>query len=117
MGRRRLTRASHASVLAALVVTTAVVAVFDRVFGFPPLVLFAVPIAVAAALNGPSLVVIAVIATAFVGDFFFVVPIHETTVHAEGRRLLLSFGLAAVIAILTVRHGRHTRGHVQTHNR
>jgi K+-sensing histidine kinase KdpD len=106
MGRQRLTLVSHAGVLAALVVTTAIVAVCDRVFGFPPLVLFAVPIAAAAAVNGPSLVVLAVIASAFVGDFFFVAPIHETTVHAEGRRLLLSLGLAAIIAILTVRRGR-----------
>jgi len=117
MGRERLTLASHARVLAALMVTTAIVAVCDRVFGFPPLVLFAVPIAVAAAVNGPSLVVIAVIASAFVGDFFFVVPIHETTVHAEGLRLLLSFGLAAIIAILTVRRGRYTQGHVRAHDR
>jgi len=110
MGRKRLTLGSHARVLAALVVTTVIVALCDRAFGFPPLVLFAAPIAVAAAVNGRSVVVIAVIATAVVGDFFFVEPVYRITVHAQGFALLLYFGLAAVITALSSRGVWHQRG-------
>ena len=96
----------YAGVLAAFVVTTIVVVACERLFGFPPLVLFAAPIAVALALDGLSLVVIAVIAGALIGDFFFVKPVHHVTVHAQGFRLLMSFGLGTLIAAISMRRIR-----------
>ena len=104
MVRWIVTPTPYVGVFAALVATTIIVAVFERLFGFPPLVLFAAPIALAVAVDGLSLVVIAVVAAALIGDFLFVAPVHQVTVHAQGLRLLAYFGLGAVIAAIAARH-------------
>ena len=103
MVRQRTTPTPHAGVLAALVATTIIVAVCERLFGFAPLVLFAAPIALAVAVDGLSLVVIAVVASALIADFLFVEPVHQVTVHAQGLRLSVYFGLCAVIAAILAR--------------
>jgi Domain of unknown function (DUF4118) len=103
MARRIVTPTPYAGVLAALVVAASVVAMCERLFGFPALVLFALPIALAVAVDGLSLTVIAVTTAALIGDFLFVEPVHQVTVHAQGLRLLMYFGLGAVIATLSTR--------------
>ncbi|MGE3706398.1 MAG: DUF4118 domain-containing protein [Vicinamibacterales bacterium] len=87
-----------ALVVATLAATAMTVVLVDRLFGFPPLLLLAVPIAMALAVDGMAVVIFSVAATAIVGDFFFVEPVHRVTVHAEGLRLLATLAVTAAVA-------------------
>lgn len=71
------------------------VAVFQRLLGFPPLILFVVPLAIVFRVSGFGAALAAAVAGAVVGDYFFVAPLGRVTVHAEGLRLLLLLLLAA----------------------
>jgi K+-sensing histidine kinase KdpD len=72
------------------------VALFQRVLGLPPLTLFVVPPLIVFRASGFGAAVVAALIAAVVGDFFFVAPVGQITVHAEGKRLLalLLFGTA-----------------------
>jgi hypothetical protein len=65
------------------------VAVLQTMLGWSPLILFVVTPAVVFRVSGFGAAVVAAIVAAVVGDFFFVAPVGQITVHAEGRRLLL----------------------------
>lgn len=72
------------------------VALFQRVLGLPPLILFVVPSVLVFRAYGFGAAVVAALIAAVVGDYFFVTPVGQITVHAEGKRLLvlLLFGTA-----------------------
>ena len=72
------------------------VALFQRALGLPPLILFVVPPAIAFRTSRFGAAVCAALIAAVVGDYFFVTPVGQITVQAEGKRLLalLLFGTA-----------------------
>jgi K+-sensing histidine kinase KdpD len=78
------------------------VAVFQTLLGWSPLILFVVPSVVVFRVSGFTAAVVAAVVGAVVGDFFFVAPVGQITVHAEGRRLLLLllFGTALLPFVL-----------------
>jgi K+-sensing histidine kinase KdpD len=82
-------------IVASVAATAAAIAVFQRLLGFPPLILFVPPIAALLRMGGPGAALVAAITSAVVGDFFFVEPVGAVTVHAEGLRLLILLVLGA----------------------
>lgn len=86
------------AILAVLVAAAIVVALCERLFGFPPLILFGIPISLAAVRGRFGVVSAAVIAAALVADYLFVEPRYQITVHAQGLRLIVYFALGAVFA-------------------
>jgi K+-sensing histidine kinase KdpD len=88
-------------ILANVSLAVLAVAVFQRLLGFPPLVLFVVAVAIVLRVSG-FVAALAAVAGAAVGDYFFVGPIGRFTVHAEGLRLLLLLLLgAAAVRVMT----------------
>jgi K+-sensing histidine kinase KdpD len=73
------------------------VAVFQWLLGFPPLILFIVPVAIVFRSSGFPAALTAAVIGAVVGDYFFVAPLGDITVHARGFRLLLLLLLGAGI--------------------
>ena len=73
------------------------VAVFQWLLGFPPLILFIVPVAIVFRISGFPAALTAAVIGAVVGDYFFVAPLGYITVHAQGFRLLLLLLLGAGI--------------------
>lgn len=67
----------------------AAVAVFQRLSGLPPLILFVVPPAIVFRVSGFGAALAAAVVGAVVGDYLFVAPVGHVTVHAQGLRLLL----------------------------
>ena len=65
------------------------VAGFQRLLGFPPLILFVVPVVIVLRVSGFGAALAAAITGALAGDYFFVDPVGHVTVYAEGLRLLL----------------------------
>ena len=104
MVRRVIPPTSNVAVLAALGATAIVVVMCERLFGFPPLVLFVVPIALAAVTGRLGVVSAAVIASALIGDYLFIEPRYQVTVHAQGLRLIVYFALGAVFATAARHH-------------
>ena len=88
-------------ILANVFLAVLAVAVFQRLLGFPPLVLFVVPVAIVFRVSGFVAALTAAVAGAAVGDYFFVAPIGRITVHAEGLRLLLLLLGAAAVCVMT----------------
>ncbi len=76
-------------ILANISLATVAVAVIQRLFGFPPLIVFVVPPAIVFRVSGLWTAFITALIAAVVGDYFFVAPTGEVTVHAEGLGLLL----------------------------
>ena len=85
-------------ILANVALAAVAVAVFERLLGFPPLILFIVPVAIVFRVSGFRAALATAITGAVVGDYFFVAPLGHVTIHAEGLRLLvlLLLGAAAV---------------------
>ena len=75
-------------ILVNISLATVAVAVIQRLFGFPPLIVFVVPPAIVFRVSGLWTAFITALMAAVVGDYF-VVPTGEVTVHAESLRLLL----------------------------
>ena len=73
------------------------VAVFQWLLGFPPLILFIVPVAIVFRISGFPAALTAAVIGAVVGDYFFVAPLGYITVHAQGLQLLLLLLLGAGI--------------------
>ena len=89
-------------ILANVSLAALAVAVFQRLLGFPPLILFVVPVAIVFRVSGFGAALAAAVAGAAVGDYFFVAPLGRVTVHAEGLRLLLLLLLgAAAVHVMT----------------
>jgi len=81
-------------------VTCGVIAACRMTFGFAPLALFGVPIAVALHASGPRLAILAATMASVTGDYFFVAPVGHVTVFAEGSRLLMMLAAAAVAMVM-----------------
>ena len=81
------------------------VAVFQRLLGFPPLILFIVPVAIVFPVSGFGAALAATMTGAVVGDYFFVAPLGHVTVHAEGLRLLFMLLLGTVVVHLVTPPG------------
>ena len=80
------------------------VAVFQRLSGFPPLILFVVPPAIVFRVSGLGAALAAAVTGAVVGDYFFVAPVGHITVHSQGLRLLLLLLLGtALLPLVTPR--------------
>ena len=65
--------------------------------GFPPLILFLVPVAAVYRVAGFGAALAAAVIGAVVGDYLFVAPLVYITVHTQGLRLLLLLLLGAGI--------------------
>lgn len=90
-------------ILGGLAATAGLIGLLQGWFGFPPLILFAVPIAACLRIRGtvPAFVLPAI--AAVIGDYFFVQPVGEVTVHAQGLRLLVWLCLGTWIVSFVVR--------------
>lgn len=78
------------------------VAIFQRLLGFPPLILFVVGVAIVFRVSGFGAALAAAATAAIVGDYFFVAPLGHVTVHAQGLRLLLLLLLGTgVVRLMT----------------
>jgi hypothetical protein len=83
----------------------AAVAVFQRLSGFPPLILFVVPAAIVFRVSGLGAALAAAVTGAIVGDYFFVAPVGHITVHAQGLRFLLLLLLGTALLPLVTPPG------------
>src|SRR5688572_27185717 len=81
------------------------VAVFQRLSGFPPLILFVVPPAIIFRVSGFGAALGAAIVGAVVGDYLFVAPVGHFTVHSQGLRLLLLLLLGTALLPLATPPG------------
>lgn len=84
-------------IIANVSLATLAVALFQWLVGFPPLVLFILPVAIAFRTHGFAAALTTAIVGAIVGDFFFVAPLGSVTVLAGGLRLLVWLLLGASI--------------------
>lgn len=89
--------------LVGVAATTGMIALMQRWLGIPPLILLVVPIATSMQLSGVGPTLVAVASAALIGDYLFVEPFHEVTVHTNGLRLLLCLAMGAGVGHLTVR--------------
>ena len=95
--------------LAGVAFTAGIIALIQQWLGIPPLILFVTPIAVSMRMAGVGSALMTIVTAALVGDFFFVEPVHEVTVHTHGLRLLLFLGIgAAIVCLWTALPTRHT---------
>jgi hypothetical protein len=76
-------------ILMNVTLATLAIALSQRLTGFSPLILFVVPPAIVLRVAGFGAALAAAALGATVGDYLFVPPVHQVTVHAEGLRLLL----------------------------
>ena len=76
--------------LSSIGLTALTIAALEGLLGFPPLVLLFVPVALCVRLFGITAGLLTAAVAAAVGDFLFVQPVREVTVHAEGLRLLVA---------------------------
>lgn len=76
-------------ILINVTLATVAIALFQRLTGFPPLILFVVPPVVLLRASGFGAALAAAAVGATVGDYVFVPPVGQVTVHAQGLRLLL----------------------------
>ncbi|HXW07352.1 MAG TPA: DUF4118 domain-containing protein [Vicinamibacterales bacterium] len=81
------------------------VAIFQRLSGFPPLILFVVPPAIIFRVSGFGAALAAAVVGAVVGDYLFVAPVGHFTVHSQGLRLLLLLLLGTALLPLVTPPG------------
>lgn len=77
--------------LGSVATTAGVIGLLQSWLGFAPLILMVAPIAVCLESARIGLALIAAASAAVIGDYLFVEPVGEITVHAQGLRLLVLF--------------------------
>lgn len=86
------------SVLLSVGLTAGVIALLQRWLGFAPLILFVVPIVMFVQVAGIGAALAAAVSAALIGDYYFVEPVREVTIHAQGLRLLVFLSMGAALA-------------------
>jgi len=86
-------------ILVSVVATSVVIAILQQTLGFPPLILFAAPIAAGLRAGGAGAALTIAASAAVIGDYFFVEPVHELTLLAQGLRLLVVLFAGTMFAI------------------
>lgn len=90
-------------VLGTVAATAGLIGLLAPLLGFPPLILFAAPVVASLQLAGVRLALVAAASAAVIGDYFFVEPVRELTVHAQGLRLVVFLLLGTVLGWLVMR--------------
>jgi len=93
---------AYAAVMAMLAATAAIIFALRGCLGAEPLVLFAVPVALAVHMGRPGPVLYAVFGASVMGDYFFVPPVGSLTA-AVSSTLAVQMSVGALIAWLARR--------------